>query len=220
VVSDESMLRDVRLMKDLNFNTVRTSHYPNAERWYELCDELGLYVIDEANIESHGMGFEPKHTLAARPDFREAHVERVRRVCERDKNHPSVIVWSLGNEAGNGPAFHAAYAYLKRRDPSRPVQYENARLEPGWSTEQLETIDVGTDLYVPMYPSPAKLELYAQRHELDPRALPLVSLEGEDVLLSSDWRDSRGHVFSGTQPYSAVFRCTHASRLPRTHALL
>ena len=89
------------------------------------------------------------------------------------------------------------------------MQYENARLEPGWSTEQLETIDVGTDLYVPMYPSPAKLELYAQRHELDPRALPLVSLEGEGVLLSSDWRDSRGHVFSGTQPYSAVFRCTH-----------
>ena len=146
MVSEARMRQDILLMKSLNFNCVRNAHYPNDERWYELCDELGLYVIDEANIETHGMGFRPEQTLAAKPEFHEAHVERVRRVCERDKNHPSVIIWSLGNEAGNGAAFHAAYEWLKRREPTRPVQYENARLEPGWSTEKIETIDHNTDL--------------------------------------------------------------------------
>ena len=177
VVSEECMRRDIALMKDLNFNCVRCSHYPNDERWYELCDEMGLYVIDEANIESHGCGFKPESTLANQPRFHAAHLDRVRRVCERDKNFPSVILWSLGNEAGNGPAFHAAYAWLKKRDPTRPVQYENARVEPGWSTENVETIDHDTDLYVPMYPSPDKLERYARGAELDPTALPLIMCE-------------------------------------------
>jgi beta-galactosidase len=94
-------------------------------------------VVDEANIESHGVGFEPSATLARRADFEAAHLARLRGVAERDKNHPSVIVWSLGNEAGNGPAFHRAFAWLKRRDPSRPVQYENARIEAIWSQEQV-----------------------------------------------------------------------------------
>ena len=174
VVSEAMMRRDIELMKELNFNCVRCSHYPNDERWYELCDELGLYVIDEANIESHGMGFELNRTLAGLPDFHDAHMERVKRVYERDKNHASVIIWSLGNEAGNGAAFREAYGWLKRRDPSRPVQYENARIEPGWSTEQIETIDYNTDIYVPMYPSPAKLEKYAQRAEFDAAAHPLI----------------------------------------------
>ena len=165
VVSVGGMRSDVELIKSLNMNTVRCSHYPNDEAFYSLCDELGLYVVDEANVESHGMGFEPGRTLAADPAFGEATLARVANMAERDKNHASVVLWSLGNEAGNGEAFHRAYAHLKRRDPTRPVQYENARLEPGWSTEGVETIDTNTDLFVPMYPSPLKLERYAQARE-------------------------------------------------------
>ena len=119
-----------------------------------------MYVIDEANIESHGMGF-GEATLACNRDFQPAHLERVRRTVERDKNHACVIVWSMGNEAGNGPAFHACYEWLKRRDTSRPVQYENARLEPGWMSDEVETIDADTDIYCPMYPTPSKLAKYA-----------------------------------------------------------
>ena len=128
VVSVGSMRRDIELMKSLNINTVRCSHYPNDEAFYSLCDEMGLYVIDEANVESHGMGFDPSTTLAANPDFADATLARVSNMAERDKNHPSVIIWSLGNEAGNGPNFHRAYAHLKRRDPTRPVQVRTVPL--------------------------------------------------------------------------------------------
>ena len=196
VLSESSMERDVRLMKDFNFNCVRCSHYPCDERFYELCDELGLYVIDEANIESHGMGFGAR-TLAQHADYVDAHLERVRRMCERDKNHASIIIWSLGNEAGNGVAFHQAYMWLKRHEPTRPVQYENARVEPGWSTNDIETIDGDTDLYVPMYPSPAKLEEYARKHELNPRALPLVMCE---------YSHAMGNSCGGLQQYWDVIR--------------
>lgn len=127
VVSVADMRRDVALIKRLNMNTVRCSHYPNDEAWYSLCDEEGLYVIDEANVESHGMGFDPSSTLAADPAFADATLARVSNMAERDKNHPSVIIWSLGNEAGNGPGFHRAYAHLKRRDPTRPVQVSRWR---------------------------------------------------------------------------------------------
>jgi beta-galactosidase/beta-glucuronidase len=177
VVPLDVMLDDVLLMKKFNFNAVRTSHYPHDEAFYSLCDELGLYVVDEANIESHGIGFWPSKTLADKPAWEAAHLERVTRMFERDKNHASIIIWSLGNEAGNGQAFRHAYAWLKRRDTSRPVQYENARLEPMWDTERLESIDYNTDIYVPMYPSPAKLLAYAARHELDPAARPLIMCE-------------------------------------------
>ena len=132
VVSVESMLHDIQLMKDFNFNCVRCSHYPHDERFYQLCDELGLYVIDEANIESHGMGFARDKTLAANPLWEAAHLDRIQRMYERDKNFTSIIIWSLGNEAGNGPAMLRGYAWLKRRDTSRPVQYENAREEETW----------------------------------------------------------------------------------------
>ena len=147
VVPLVTMLQDVVLMKKFNFNAVRCAHYPNDEALYELCDELGLYVIDEANIESHGMGFYSK-TLAANRAWERAHLDRVQRMYERDKNHACVIIWSLGNEAGNGPSFQHAYAWLKRRDLTRPVQYENARIEPMWDTERLEMIDYNTDIYV------------------------------------------------------------------------
>ena len=112
VIGEEAMVRDVQLMRDFNFNCVRNSHYPCADRWYEICDAAGLYVVDEANIETHGMGFQPDRTLAADPTFEAAHVDRVRRTAERTKNHACVILWSLGNEAGNGPAFHRAYCLL------------------------------------------------------------------------------------------------------------
>ncbi|KAL1527440.1 hypothetical protein AB1Y20_016106 [Prymnesium parvum] len=177
VVSEASMARDVQLMKEHNFNTVRCSHYPHDERWYELCDRLGLYVIDEANIESHGMGFRADVTLANAAAWLGAHEARVKRMYERDKNHACVIVWSLGNEAGNGLAFYRTYAWLKRIDTSRPVQYENAREEVGWDTERIETIDYNTDIYCPMYPSPAKLERYATSNELVHDARPLIMCE-------------------------------------------
>jgi len=148
VISEASMRRDIELMKRSNVNAVRTCHYPNDPRWYELCDEYGLYLIDEANIESHGMGYGAR-SLAKNPEWGPAHLDRIARMVERDKNHPSVVIWSLGNEAGDGVNFENAYAWLKRRDPSRPVQYERAELRPH------------TDIYCPMYPSIGEIEAYA-----------------------------------------------------------
>ncbi len=149
ILSDEGMLKDIQLMKQFNINAVRTCHYPNDERWYDLCDEYGLYVIDEANIESHGMGYEPSRTLGNNPDFQIMHLDRTMNVVERDKNHPSVIIWSLGNEAGNGVNFEATYDWVKQRDGSRPVQYERAELGRN------------TDIYCPMYARIPDLEHYA-----------------------------------------------------------
>lgn len=125
VISEASMLRDIQLMKANNINAVRTSHYPNDPRFYELCDAYGLYVVDEANIESHGMGYGDR-SLAKDSLWRGAHLDRIERMVERDKNHASVIIWSLGNEAGNGINFEAGYDWIKTRDLSRPVQYEQA----------------------------------------------------------------------------------------------
>ncbi len=139
VVSRELMLKDIQLMKQNNINTVRTSHYPNDPYWLELCDKYGLYVIDEANIESHGMGYKPDRTLGNNPVFRKSHLDRTKRMVERDKNHPSVIIWSLGNEAGDGVNFDTTYHWIKWRDTSRPVQYERA------------LGGKNTDIYCPMY---------------------------------------------------------------------
>ncbi|MEX2371137.1 MAG: glycoside hydrolase family 2 TIM barrel-domain containing protein [Bacteroidales bacterium] len=138
-VSRASMLQDIRLMKQYNINAVRTSHYPNDPYWYELCDEYGLYVIDEANIESHGMGYHPERTLGNNKIFMKSHLDRTIRMVERDKNHPSIIIWSLGNEAGDGVCFDATYDWIKAKDPTRPVQYERA------------TSGRNTDIFCPMY---------------------------------------------------------------------
>ncbi len=161
VVSEEDMLNDITLMKQFNINAVRTSHYPNVPRWYDLCDEYGIYVVDEANIESHGVGFDPDKTLADKPEWLEAHLDRTRSLVERDKNHPSVIVWSLGNEAGDGRNFEATYRWIKGRDPGRPVQYEKANL------------GLHTDIYCPMYASIEKLIEYAGQE----RDRPLILCE-------------------------------------------
>jgi beta-galactosidase len=160
VVSEASMRHDIELMKQSNINAVRTCHYPDDPRWYELCDEYGLYLIDEADIESHGMGYGPK-SLAKDPAWGPAHIDRVRRMVERDKNHPSVIIWSLGNEAGDGVNFETAYAWLKERDPSRPVQYERAGLRPH------------TDIYCPMYASIEEMLKYVSERQ----ARPLIQCE-------------------------------------------
>ncbi|MCG8474547.1 MAG: DUF4981 domain-containing protein, partial [Cytophagales bacterium] len=138
VISVDEMIRDIRLMQENNINAVRTSHYPNCPEWYALCDEYGMYVVDEANIESHGMGYGEK-SLAKDTLWLEAHLDRLRRMVERDKNFTSVIVWSLGNEAGDGCNFVQAYAWLKQRDDTRPVQYEQAKY-----TDH-------TDIVAPMY---------------------------------------------------------------------
>ncbi len=156
-VTEELMLKDFALWKRYNVNTVRTCHYPQQECFYELCDQYGIYVIDEANIETHGMGYDLKKggTLGNNPLFEAAHMDRTMNLYLRDKNHPSVIIWSLGNEAGNGICFYNTYKYLKSQDSSRPVQYERAGLE--WNT----------DIYCPMYPSPSSIEKYAQNPESD-----------------------------------------------------
>lgn len=123
VMSEELMLKDIMLMKQANVNAVRTSHYPNHPRWYELCDSLGIYVMDEADIEEHGL----RGTLASTPDWNAAFLDRAVRMAERDKNHPSVVFWSMGNESGYGPNFAAISAWLHDFDPTRPVHYEGAQ---------------------------------------------------------------------------------------------
>ncbi|MCF8387316.1 MAG: DUF4981 domain-containing protein [Bacteroidales bacterium] len=159
VISRESMEEDIRIMKQNNINAVRTSHYPNDPYWYELCDQYGLYVIDEANIESHGLGYHPDRTLGNNADWQEAHLDRVIRMMERDKNHPSVIIWSMGNEAGDGLNFKAASDWLHKNDSTRPVHYERAGMRDH------------VDIYSPMYASIQHLEWYANEHDERPLIL-------------------------------------------------
>jgi beta-galactosidase len=158
-VTKESMVQDILLMKRYNINTVRTCHYPDDPQWYELCDQYGIYLIDEANIESHGMGYKPDQTLANKPEWKKAHLDRIMRMVERDKNHPSVIIWSMGNEAGDGTNFEAASEWIHRRDPSRPVHYERAELRPH------------TDIYCPMYDRIEQIVAYAKEKQNRPLIL-------------------------------------------------
>ena len=141
VMSEERMLQDILLMKQANINAVRTSHYPNVSRWYELCDSLGLYVMDEADIEEHGL----RGTLASTPDWHAAFLDRAVRMAERDKNHPSIVKWSMGNESGYGPNFAAISAWLHDFDPTRPVHYEGAQGAGG--EPDPKTVDVISRFY-------------------------------------------------------------------------
>lgn len=138
VMTEEDMVRDICLMKQHNFNAARTSHYPNHPRWYELCDQYGLYVCDEANIETHGM--QPMNRLSSDPQWANAYMSRYTQMVMRDKNHASIILWSLGNESGHGSNHNAMYAWSKNYDPSRPIQYEGG----GSNT-------TATDIIAPMY---------------------------------------------------------------------
>ena len=149
------MIKDIQLMKQFNINAVRTSHYPNDPQWLKLCDKYGLYLVDEANIESHGMGAEiqapydkSKHP-GYLPEWAAAHLDRMRRLVETDKNHASVILWSLGNECGNGAVFHDGYKWMKQRDNTRFVQFEQA--DEDWNT----------DIVCPMYPEINSMKAYA-----------------------------------------------------------
>ncbi len=160
VVSEADMIQDILIMKQMNINAVRTCHYPDDELWYELCDRYGLYVVAEANIESHGMGYGEK-TLAKREDYEKAHLSRIERAVKRDINHPSVIFWSLGNEAGNGPNFVKGYDMVKAMDSTRPVQYEQAH--GGYNT----------DIYCPMYLPHGRSEKYSAENP----AKPLIQCE-------------------------------------------
>ncbi len=152
VISEEAMLKEIALMKQFNINAVRTSHYPTCERFYELCNEYGIYVTNEANIESHGMYY-GKYSLAKNAEWTDAHIDRNMRMVERDKNHPCVIVWSMGNEAGDGEVFTEVYKSIKERDPSRPIHYERAIMGDN------------TDIFCPQYPGVKSLQNFASKKQ-------------------------------------------------------
>ena len=149
-VTRERMLQDIQLMKKFNVNAVRTCHYPDDPYWYELCDRYGLYIVAEANLESHGMGFKEK-SLAKDPAYKKAHLERNQRNVQCNFNHPSIILWSMGNECGDGSNFEACYDWIKQEDPSRFVHFEQA-------------YDTGsnTDVYCPMYPTYSRCIKYCE----------------------------------------------------------
>lgn len=177
IVTEEGMIKDIKVMKELNINAVRASHYPNTERWYALCDQYGLYVVDEANIECDGMSFTPLKTLSDKPEWKAAYLDRIRRMFERDKNFTSIITWSLGNESGFGENLMAGYDWLKARDTSRPVQYE-ATKEERYS-----------DIFCPMYKSITVMENYVKTW----KKRPLIQCEYAHMMgnsggnLQDDW---------------------------------
>ena len=179
VITKESMINDIRLMKQFNINAVRCSHYPNRPEWYELCDLYGLYVIDEANIEAHGSDpYNPEKTLARKSEWRHAFMERTQAMVERDKNHPCIITWSLGNETGYGQNFIYTYYSIKRRDPSRPVQSEDAG-KTGLS-----------DIYCPMYKSIDFIAEFARSDDTRPLILcEYAHAMGNSVGNLQDYRD-------------------------------
>ena len=179
VVSIERMKQDIRIMKQLNVNAVRTSHYPDDPRWYDLCDEAGLYIVAEANLESHGMGY-GESTLAKREDFSQMHLERNQANVLTLRNHPCIIVWSLGNEAGYGPNFERCYDWIKTVD-NRPVQYEQAG---HWGK---------TDIFCPMYMGYEDCEKYAKTD--NPR--PLIQCE---------YAHAMGNSIGGFKEYWDIIR--------------
>lgn len=181
-LSLRTMIKDITLMKQFNINAVRTSHYPNDPRWLDLCDRYGLYVVDEANIETHGMQFHPGGIsyLSDNPDWAAAYLDRTERMVERDKNHPSVIIWSLGNESGDGRNFIQDYTWIKERDPGRPVQYQ-----PAWWTDH-------TDIICPMYKTTDWLLQHVDR---DP----------ERPLILCEYAHAMGNAVGNLQDYWDVF---------------
>lgn len=170
VVSCERMIQDIQIMKKFNLNAVRTCHYPDDSFWYDLCDKYGIYVVAEANLESHGMGYD-EATLAKVPSFKKTHLERNQRNVQRNYNHPSIIFWSLGNEAGYGSNFEAAYDWVKKEDPSRAVQYERSGYEGK------------TDIHCPMYLNYKDCIKYC---EDDSKTKPLIQCEYAHAMGNSE----------------------------------
>ena len=180
VVSVERMIQDIRIMKQLNINAVRTCHYPDDPRWYDLCDEYGIYLTAESNLESHGMGYK-ENTLAKNEAFAKMHIERQEGNVITYKNHPSIIVWSLGNEAGYGPNFERAYDWVKAYDKTRPCQFEQARQNGK------------TDIFCPMYLGYEDCVKYAQGD--NPR--PLIQCE---------YAHAMGNSMGGFKEYWDIIR--------------
>jgi beta-galactosidase len=167
----ESMIKDIKLMKQFNVNAVRTSHYPNSPVWYDLTDRYGIYVLDEANIECHHYGNDIHNRLTNDPEWQTAYLDRVERMVERDKNHASVVIWSMGNESGDGPNAAAAYQWTKKRDPSRPFHYEGTTSHGGSNA----------DINSFMYPTPEAVKrLAAARPDM-----PLILCEYEHAMGNS-----------------------------------
>ncbi|WP_437889855.1 beta-galactosidase [Phytobacter sp. V91] len=192
VVTEEDMVQDILLMKQNNFNAVRCSHYPNTPRWYELCNRYGLYVVDEANIETHGMV--PMNRLSDDPAWLPAWSARVTRMVQNNRNHPSIIIWSLGNESGGGGNHEAMYHWLKRNDPSRPVQYEGGGAN-----------STTTDIVCPMY---ARVD-----SDLPVPAVPKwgikkwISMPGEQrPLILSEYAHAMGNSLGNFADYWQAFR--------------
>lgn len=192
VMDEATMVQDIVLMKQNNFNAVRCSHYPNHPLWYTLCDRYGLYVVDEANIETHGMV--PMNRLTDDPAWLPAMSQRVTRMVQRDRNHPSIIIWSLGNESGHGTNHDALYRWLKSEDPSRPVQYEGGGAD-----------SAATDIICPMYarvdqdqPFPAVPKWSIKKW---------LSLPGEQrPLILCEYAHAMGNSFGGFAKYWQAFR--------------
>ncbi|HIB3265031.1 TPA: beta-galactosidase [Citrobacter youngae] len=191
-MDEATMVQDILLMKQNNFNAVRCSHYPNHPLWYTLCDRYGLYVVDEANIETHGMV--PMNRLSDDPTWLPAMSQRVTRMVQRDRNHPSIIIWSLGNESGHGANHDALYRWLKSEDPSRPVQYEGGGADT-----------VATDIICPMYarvdqdqPFPAVPKWSIKKW---------LSMPGEQrPLILCEYAHAMGNSFGGFAKYWQAFR--------------
>ncbi len=181
-VDHASMVKDIELMKQFNVNAVRTSHYPNQPEWYDLCDRYGLYVMDEANIEAHHYGNDPNNRLMNSPEWTAAFMDRVQRMVERDKNHPSVVFWSMGNETGEGLNARLTYQWAKQRDPSRPFHYEGSTAQGGSNS----------DINSFMYPSPERVrQLAAKRPEM-----PLILCE---------YSHAMGNSSGGLKEYWDIF---------------
>ena len=185
IVSVERMIQDIKIMKQLNINAVRTCHYPDDPRWYDLCDEYGIYLTAESNLESHGMGYK-EHTLAKNVAFEKAHIERQEGNVITYKNHPSIIVWSLGNEAGYGPNFEKAYDWVKAYDTTRPCQFEQARIEGK------------TDIYCPMYADYNWSEKYAKGEATGGKV--------EKPLIQCEYAHAMGNSMGGFKEYWDLIR--------------
>jgi beta-galactosidase len=181
VVTVDRMIEDIRIMKELNINAVRTCHYPDDPRWYELCDQYGIYLVAESNIESHGMGYGDK-TLAKNSDYTFAHVERNQNNVKTYKNFPSIIFWSLGNESGYGENFEKAYDWVKAYDTSRPCQYEQAH-QSGRAT----------DVYCPMYADYNHCENYLRNNPKKP-------------LIQCEYAHAMGNSIGGFKEYWELIR--------------
>ena len=182
VVDLESMLKDIKLLKENNFNAVRTAHYPNMPLWYDLCDEYGLFVWDEANIESHGVGYK-EECLAKQPEWIDAHLDRIKRMVHRDKNHTSIITWSMGNEAGDGIAFQKCYNWIKSYDKTRPIHYER--------TERANNRP-NTDIVNSMYESAEKIKQF-------------ISSDNSRPYIICEYMHSMGNSTGGAEEYWNLF---------------